>query len=101
MKHLKIFALAIGVFVLGAPAHAGGAKFSLLRCGLQWGGSSMEARKETVARKTPVLDTRRSLVPSYSDRPESYSFFTSTTAKKARGPMPRTITVAKIGCSWR
>ena len=101
MKQIKIFALAIAVFVLGSPAYAGEAKFSLLRCGLQWGGSSMEARTYTAARKTPAFDTRRTLIPLYSGRPEAHSFFTSSAGKKERGRMPRTITVAKVGCSWR
>lgn len=101
MTHIKILALVIGILVLGTPAYAGDAKFSLLRCGLKWGGSSIETTEYTAAKKTPAFDTRRSLVPSYAGRPEAFSFFTPSAGKKARSRMPRTITVAKIGCSWR
>jgi hypothetical protein len=101
MKRIEIFALAIGVFVLGTPAYAGDDKFSLLRCGLQWGGSSMEARTVTAAKKPPAFDTRGSLVPLYSGRPVAHSFFTSRAGKKERRRLPRTITVAKVGCTWR
>ena len=101
MKRIRICGLVICLSVLGTPAQAGDAKFSLLRCGLQWGGSSTQPSAYTAAKKKQKYDTLRSLDSFYSNRPVAHSFDTTSSEKNGRGRLPRTITLAKVGCSWR
>jgi hypothetical protein len=101
MKRIKIFALALLVSVLGTSAHAGDGKFSLLRCGLQWGGSTMEAKAYTAAKRNQKYDTQRALDSLDSNRPGAHTFVTTTSEKTGWGRLPRTFTLAKVGCSWR
>lgn len=101
MKHLKIIAVALWVSALGTTVDAGDAKFSLLRCGLQWGGSSVEAKTYTTVKKKQKYDTQRSVNFFPSQRRVARTFTTTTSDKTDQGLLPRTYTVAMVGCSWR
>lgn len=101
MKHIKIIAVALWVSALGTTVHAGDAKFSLLRCGLQWGGSSAEAKTYTIAKKQQKSDIQRSVDFFPAQRRVTRTFTTTTSDKTDQGLLPRTYTIAKVGCSWR
>jgi len=103
MKRIKKLALAILVSVLGTSAHAGDGKrsLSLLRCGLQWGGSTMEAKAYTATKRSQKYATKRALHSFDSYRPGAHTLVTTALEKTGRRRLPRTFTIAKVGCSWR
>ena len=101
MKRIKKHALALLVSVLGTSAHAGDGKLSLLRCGLQWGGSTMEAKAYTATKRSQKYDTQRALDSFDSNRPGAHALITTNSEKTGRRRLPRTFTLARAGCSWR
>ena len=101
MKRIKKLALALLVSVLGTSAHAGDGKLSLLRCGLQWGGSTMESKAYTATRKNQKYDTQRALHSFDSSRPGAHTLVTTALERTGRRRLPHTFTLAKVGCSWR
>ena len=101
MKRIKKLALALLVSVLGTSAHAGDGKLSLLRCGLQWGGYTTEAKAYTATRRNQKYDTQRALDSFDPNRPGAHTLVTNASEKTGRRRLPHTFTLAKVGCSWR
>ena len=102
MKRINTIALPLLVSLLSLSAHAEDGKFSLLRCGLQWGGSSStEAKAYTAARRTQKYDTQRAFDSFDSNRPGAHTPVKNISEKNDRGQLPRTFTLAKVGCTWR
>jgi hypothetical protein len=101
MKHIKIIAVALWVSALGTTVHAGDAKFSLLRCGLAWGGSTVEAKTYTTAKKNQKYHTQRSFNFFPTHRRVTHTLTTTTSDNPEQGLLPTTYTIAKVGCSWR
>ena len=101
MKHIKIIAVALWVSALGTTVHAGDSKFSLLRCGLAWGGSTSEAKPVTTSSKKQKYDTQRSFNFFPTHRRVTHTFKTTAPDKTEQGLLPTKYTIAKVGCSWR
>ncbi len=101
MKHIKIVAVVLWVSALSTTAHAGDSKFSLLRCGLTWGGSTAEAKTYTASRQKQKYDARRALAFLPPPQPVDRTFTTTASDKPEQRLLPRKYTIAKVGCTWR
>ena len=104
---MKRFALTLLVSLMVTSAHAGDDKFSLFRCGLQFGDSTKVSKAYTATNVTNVTNKKqrfdtnqrvgRSIV---SIGPDVTNFKIATSNDTAHGRIPRTFTFAKFVCSW-
>jgi hypothetical protein len=101
MKQLKIIAVALLVPALATTVQAGNSKFSLLRCGLTWAGSTTQAKSYVPAKKKQKYDTQRALAFLPSHHPVDKTFTTKASDNFEQGLLPHKYAIARVGCSWR
>ena len=101
MKHITIIAVALWVSAVGTTVQAGDSKFSLLRCGLTWAGSTTQTKSYKPAKKNQKYETPRALAFLPSHHPVEKTFTTKASDKPEQGFQPAKYTIAKVGCSWR
>lgn len=101
MKYPKIFALIVLVSVMTNTAHARGDKLSLFHCGLKLGGTTKVHNTYSADKKSRGNAGNKASKSIDSNGVYAAAFTGATTDKVGRRRLPRTFTLANVGCSWR
>jgi hypothetical protein len=101
MKYINRSALTLLLSVMATTAHAGGGKLSLLRCGLQLGGTTTVHKAYSAPKKNQGYGTNQVVKSIDSNGPGVTTFTGATLNHTGRRRMHPTVTLAKVGCSWR
>jgi hypothetical protein len=105
---MKKSALAIVMMAMTSIANAGSAgDFSLLRCGVVFGGRTLTYNTDTASKSTTKYDTQMNhVLGAVREEPAQFTPLTADEPatsgnSKSYTRLPPSFTVATVGCSWR
>ena len=101
---MKRLALTVMLLAMATTAQAGDDRSSLFTCGVNFGGKQLtyQSNAETKNKKNYRLrDTRMNHVLGAARTEPTLSLHRLATSNKSEIRLPRKLTFAIIGCSWR
>lgn len=101
MNVVKKYMLALLVSVTATAVQAGDNRVSLFHCGLLLGGTVKAFGPQPAASKGRQYVSSELLRTVDARLPDTSPFADTKLKDVGRRRLPRAITVAKVGCSWR